>query len=89
MEPLPGVVVSPEVPLGTAEEAIWMLRLSELMMPSVTVFERPSGAPIAMAFWPTLRLLESPNSIGWRPLASVSLMTARSTTGSVPTTLAV
>ena len=63
---------------GTAEEATVMLRLRALTMPSVTVPASPSGAPIATAVSPTLSLSSSPNSIGLRPEASSSLMTARS-----------
>ena len=55
-----------------------MERLSALTMPLVTVPARPSGAPIAIAVSPTLSLSESANSSGVRPLASTSLMTARS-----------
>ncbi len=66
-----------------------MLRSSALTMPSVTVPDKPRGAPMAMAVSPTLSFDESANSMGVRPLALSSLMTARSTTGSVPTSFAV
>ncbi len=65
-----------------------MLRLRAQTMPVVTVPDRPSGAPIAMAVSPTFSLLESANVAGVMPLASVSLMTARSLIGSVPTIFA-
>ncbi len=65
-----------------------MLRFSALTIPFVTVPARPSGAPIAIAVSPTLSLSESANSAGCRSLASVSLITARSEMGSVPTTVA-
>ena len=55
-----------------------MLRFSALTMPVVTEFARPSGAPSATAVSPTLSFDESANSIGVRPSASVSLITARS-----------
>ncbi len=64
-----------------------MLRLRALTMPSVTVPASPSGAPIAIARSPTFRSSEFANSAGCRPVAS-TLMTARSETGSVPTTVA-
>ncbi len=74
--------------VGAAEEATSIERFSALMMPLVTVPARPSGAPIAIAVSPTLSLSESANSSGVRPEASVSLMTARSLSGSVPTSSA-
>ncbi len=82
---VPWPPLSPELlSSGTAEEAIWILRLSELMMPSVTVPVSPSGAPIAMAVSPTLSLDESLNSAGTRLVTPSALMTARSAIGSVP-----
>ena len=45
------------------------------------------GAPLAMASSPTLRSAEEPRAMGVSPCAS-TLMTARSDTGSVPTTVA-
>ena len=36
-----------ESPFGAADDAMLMLRFSALTMPSVTVPERPSGAPMA------------------------------------------
>ena len=85
--PLPPPLELPE-PFGTAEEATAMLRFSALTMPVVTVFGRSSGAPIATTGSPTLRSLEFANVAGVRPEASVSLITARSFSGSVPTTFA-
>ncbi len=73
---------------GAAEDAIWIERFSALTMPVVTVFDSPSGAPIAIVWSPTLRAEESANSTGVRSSASVSLITARSYVGSVPTTSA-
>ncbi len=55
-----------------------MLRFSALMKPVVTVFDRPRGAPTASTVSPTFRFDESANSIGVRPSAPTSLMTARS-----------
>ena len=64
-------------------------RLSAETMPVVTVPERPSGLPTAMTGSPTLRAALSPRLIGVRSLgAEVSLMTARSVEGSVPTMVA-
>src|SRR6476469_7464854 len=64
-------------------------RLRAEMMPVVTVPERPSGLPTAMAGSPTLRPSESPRVIGVRSLGPlVSLMTARSVDASVPTIVA-
>lgn len=63
-----------------------MLRFRVETMPSVTVFDRPSGAPIATAVSPTLSFDESAKDIGVRSGASI-LMTARSTVGSVPMSL--
>src|SRR4051812_34770190 len=85
--PLP----SPELPLGllgTAEDWMLMLRFRALTMPVVTVPGRSSGAPIAIVVSPTFSRLESAKVAGVRPLAPVSLMTARSFTGSVPTIVA-
>jgi hypothetical protein len=86
--PVPPSLSSSVPSSGTADDAIWMLRSSALTIPSVTVFDRPSGAPIATTRSPTSSASTSPKSIGVRPLASTSLMTARSTIGSVPTTSA-
>ena len=58
------------------------------MIPSVTVLDRPSGAPIATATSPTWTSSESAKVAGVRPLAPSSLTTARSEAGSVPTTVA-
>ena len=73
---------------GAAEEATLMVRFRVETMPSVTVPVRPSGEPMAMAVSPTLSLPESPRVAGVRPEASSTLMTARSESGSVPTSLA-
>ena len=76
------------VSLGAADDATVMLRLSELMIPFVTVFDRPRGAPIATAVSPTFSLLESAKLAGWKLATPSTLMTARSEIGSVPTTVA-
>ena len=73
---------------GSADEATVMLRLSALTMPLDTVPARPSGAPIATAVSPTLSFDESAKVAASSPLASVSLITARSAIGSMPTTVA-
>src|SRR3954468_8803078 len=64
LEPSPGVELSPEPLPGTADEAIWMLRLTALTMPSVTVLGSARGAPIATTLSPTLTFDELPNSMG-------------------------
>ncbi len=79
---------SPVLSSGTADEATLMLRLRALTMPSLTEFERPSGAPMTTVRSPTLSSEELAVSIGVRPLASSSLMTARSVIASVPTIVA-
>ncbi len=54
-------------------------RFLALMMPVVTVLERPKGAPIAIVESPTATLSESPSVSGWRfDGAFFSLMTATS-----------
>ncbi len=85
LEPFPPSFESP--PSVGALDVTWMLRLRVETMPSVTVFDSPSGAPIATAVSPTLRSPESANVIGFMSVASI-LMTARSTVGSVPTSFA-
>ena len=64
-----------------------MVRFRVETMPSVTVPARPSGAPMASTESPTFRLSESPSVAGVRLFAS-TLITARSESGSVPTTVA-
>src|ERR1700709_2021432 len=80
---LPSLLLLPD-DFGTAEEATAMLRFSALTMPVVTVFGRSSGAPIATTGSPPLRRLESAKVAGVSPDAFVSLITARSFSGSVP-----
>jgi hypothetical protein len=64
-------------------------RFRALMMPVVTVPARPRGLPTAMTWSPTLRVFASPRAMGFRSVGPlVSLMTARSVEGSVPTTVA-
>ncbi len=54
-------------------------RFLALMMPVVTVSDRPKGAPIAMVASPMATLSESPRVSGLRsPGAFFSLMTATS-----------
>ena len=58
-------------------------------MPVVTVPESPSGLPMAMTGWPTVRDPESPMLIGTRSLGGLEIWsTARSVVGSVPTIVA-
>src|SRR4029453_18841045 len=73
---------------GAAEEATLMVRFSVETIPSVTVPVRPSGEPIATAVSPTLIFEESPSVAGTKPEVLSTLITARSESGSVPTTLA-
>ncbi|CAM5355100.1 hypothetical protein SBADM41S_10432 [Streptomyces badius] len=64
-------------------------RSSAETIPLVTVPVSPSGEPIATTCSPTLTLEESPSAAVFSPLAFRSLMSARSLSGSVPTTSAV
>src|SRR4051794_38046880 len=64
-------------------------RFSELTIPLVTVASRPKGDPIATTGSPTCSRLESPSFAGLSPDTLFALMTARSVTGSLPTTVAV
>ena len=58
-------------------------------MPVVTVLARPSGLPTAMTGSPTTTFEESPSAAALRSSgASLSLITARSVVGSVPTIVA-
>ncbi len=63
-------------------------RCSVETMPSVTVFESPSGAPTASTAWPTFRTSELAKVAAFRPLTPLILSTARSADGSVPTMVA-
>ena len=64
-------------------------RLIALTMPLVTVSSSPNGLPIATTPSPTATLLESPSVSGTSFDAGASTwMTARSVSGSVPTTVA-
>ena len=67
-----------------------MSRLMAEMMPLVIVQRScsPSGLPMDTTSSPTCRELESPNSAGVRPCASI-LSTAMSLTASAPTSLPV
>ena len=64
-------------------------RFSAETMPEVTVADRPSGDPTATTSWPTCRSADVPNVAGVRPETPSALITARSSTGSAPTTVAV
>ena len=64
-------------------------RFSALTMPEVTVASRPNGEPIATTFSPTADLVRLADaSPGCRPETPSALITARSVSGSVPTTCA-
>ena len=58
-----------------------------LTMPAVTVWRNPYGLPIAMAICPTRSRRESP-SLHQKRLDAATLSTARSESGSSPTTSA-
>ena len=60
-------------------------RPSALTTPAVTEPAKPSGLPIATTSWPTRSRSASPSSAGARSEA-VMRMTARSESGSLPTT---
>src|ERR1700758_4004600 len=62
-------------------------RFSALMIPVVTVPDRPSGDPIATTGWPTRRSVEEPIVMGVRPETPCTRITAISLVGSAPTTV--
>ncbi len=64
------------------------VRPSADMTPVVTVFEYPSGLPMAIATWPTRTRDESPNSAYGSADGDPIRSTARSESGSLPTTSA-
>src|SRR5215467_14214613 len=57
-------------------------------MPLVTLLVRPNGLPIANTMSPTATLLESANVAGLSPDASPTWITARSSGGYAPTSVA-
>ena len=63
-------------------------RLVADTMPVATDCSSPKGAPRVMTHSPTVRLSESPISMGVSPLASLAFSTATSEEGSVPTSSA-
>ena len=63
-------------------------RLSALTMPLVTVASRPKGEPMATTSSPTSSWPDWPMVAGVRPETSSAWITARSVSGSVPTTVA-
>ncbi len=71
-----------------SEELIDTGRFVALTMPLVTVASRPNGEPIATTFSPTAIFFAVLIVAGRRPETPSALMTARSVTGSVPTTRA-
>ena len=68
-------------------DGIFLVLLSALMIPDVTVPARPSGEPTATTGSPTWRLLLRPSVATGRPVARI-FTTARSVSGSVPTSVA-
>src|SRR5215467_8735469 len=57
-------------------------------IPLVTLLVRPNGLPIANTMSPTATLLESANLAGLSPEASLTWITAKSSGGKVPTSVA-
>ena len=57
-------------------------------MPEVTVALRPYGEPTATTVWPTLSPPDLPSAAGTRSSTPLTLITAMSVIGSVPTTVA-
>ena len=86
----------PELP-GLIAASVWMkfskvlmprpVRPSALMMPMVTVWPTPNGLPIASTTSPTLSASEEPKVMAGR-FSAFTRSTARSVSGSLPTTLA-
>src|ERR1700757_795411 len=66
----------------------WISRAVAEMMPEVTVPPRPKGLPIASTQSPTLALVESPQVADGSGAFGSTLRSARSLTGSRPTTSA-
>src|ERR1700758_3522373 len=62
-------------------------RFIALMIPVVTVPDKPSGDPIATTGWPTRRSDEEPIVMGVRPEIPCTRITAISLVGSAPTTV--
>jgi hypothetical protein len=90
---LPGLIAASVCRASITVASSWVepvatARSVALMMPSVTVFDRPSGAPMATATSPTWTSSESANVAGLRSSAPSSRTTARSDAASVPTTVA-
>ena len=89
----------PELP-GLRAASVWMTssisrpevarsdRPSAETMPAVTVDSKPSGLPIATTSWPRLRALELPSVAAGVPAGSSVRSSARSVSGSSPSTLA-
>ena len=50
----------------------------------VTVFDRPSGDPMAITCWPTASVASDPSVAGCRFVTPAALITARSVVGSRP-----
>ena len=77
--------------------SVWMKFSNTLMprperpsaetMPEVTVWPKPKGLPIASTMSPTRSVSEEPKVVAGRSVAS-TCSTARSVSGSLPTTLA-
>ena len=89
----------PELP-GLSAASVWMTssisrplrarseRPSAETTPAVTVDSKPSGLPMAMTSWPRLSVLESPSGAAGSATSSSTRTSARSVSGSSPTTRA-
>ena len=89
---LPGLMAAS---VWIASKTAWLFwspevtgRATLLTMPEVTVSDSPSGAPTATTAWPTTRLADLPNVAAVTFFRPATLTTARSSDGSVPTTVA-
>ena len=85
---LPGLIAASvwmKLPNGFAG---WISRPTALTIPMVTVWPTLNGSPIASTTSPTRVASDWPNVIGVRPVTEMRT-TARSVSGSLPTTLPV
>ena len=94
--PAASINAPPEFP-GLIAASVWM-KFSKVLMPSpvrpsaetmplVTLWLKPNGLPIASTTSPTRRLSEEPNVMAGS-LSASTRSTARSVSGSLPTTFA-
>ena len=90
----------PELP-GLSAASVWItssisrpvrerkLRPSAETTPVVTVDSKPSGLPMAITNWPRFNRLESPSGAAGKVTGSTMRISARSVSGSSPTSRAV